>query len=146
MGQIGRPKENFNPWEGWYHEILDAYSVGKSDVEIRALIINRTERKSLCHELWERWLEEEEVFSETIKMGRILSEAWWTKQGRDGLWSDGEKETTKLNYVGWYMQMKNRFGWKDRQEQEVEHKGAVSWSFFEKTERDEADTITEETD
>jgi hypothetical protein len=71
---------------------------------------------ALCWRLWERWLKEEEEFSQTVKMGRLLSESWWEKTGREGLFSSGIPTETKLNYTGWYMNMRNRFGWKDKQD------------------------------
>ena len=49
-----------------------------------------------------------------------MCEAWWTEKGRSKL------EDPKFNHVLWYMQMKNRFKWRDRQE--VEHSGTVEGS------------------
>jgi len=114
--RAGRPKEEFEPWKNWQNDILKEYREGASDVEIRALIVEKKKRAYLSHDLWARWLEEEVQFSETVKMGRLLSEAWWTKKGRKGLETDSMQDTKKLNYTGWYMNMKNRFGWADKQE------------------------------
>lgn len=107
---VGRPKENIDLPEGWYNDVLNLYKVGASDVEIKALIYNT--RGSFSNDLWERWMNEEPEFSETIKVGKILSEAWWSKTGRTSL------ENKDFSYTGWYMNMKNRFGWKDKSEVE----------------------------
>ena len=52
------------------------------------------------------------------KKGLDLSQAWWEGKGRQNL------ENRDFNFVGWFMQMKNRFrhDWKDKHE--VEHTGA----------------------
>jgi hypothetical protein len=109
MKVSGRPKEGIEslPKE-WYKEVLELYTNGAADIEIFALIYKW--RGSFSNDLWARWMKEESQFSETIKIGRSLSESWWNKEGRTNL-----KEKS-FNYTGWYMNMKNRFGWTDRQD------------------------------
>jgi len=112
----GRPKSAIDLPENWQVEILKLYTDGASDVEVKAWIYQ--ERGSFSNDLWDRWLNEEVIFSETIKKGRLFSECWWEQKGRKGL------ENNKFNYTGWYMNMKNRFGWKDKQE--IQHSGEIT--------------------
>lgn len=113
---MARPKEELDLPDGWYNTVLALYKEGASDVEVKAWV--HEIRGSFSNDLWDRWIKEEEQFSETIKIGKILSEAWWSKKGRTSL------EKKDFSYVGWYMNMKNRFGWKDKQE--VEQSGGTS--------------------
>lgn len=118
---MARPKEELNLAEGWQYDVLELYKEGAADAEVKAFIYEL--RGSFSNDLWDRWLDEEEQFSETIKVGRLLSEAWWTRQGRKNL------AFKDFNYTGWYMNMKNRFGWKDKQEidQKTEHSGNIGF-------------------
>jgi hypothetical protein len=101
-------------WDGWYNDILDLFREGASDKEVRAFIVEKTLGATKCsYTLWDRWMEEEIEFSETIKTGRILSEGLFHKMGRLNL------ENKEFNYTGWYMQMKNRFGWMDKQHTDI---------------------------
>lgn len=111
----GRPKSGFNLNAGQLLQIQGLYAEGASDVEIKSLI--RGLRGSFSNDLWERWLKEEPKFSETIKAGQELSEVWWQKKGRINL------ENKEFSPTLWYMNMKNRFGWRDKQE--LEHSGEV---------------------
>lgn len=118
-----RPLSPFDLKEGWQLKVLQLYKIGASDVEIKALIYEQ--RGSFSNDLWNRWIEDEPQFSETIKVGKILSEAWWAKMGR------GNLENKDFNFTGWYMNMKNRFGWKDKQE--IEQSGGITIKFEEPT-------------
>ena len=104
----GRPLEVFDLPEGWHEQVLSLYEDGASDVEIKALIYEM--RGSFSNDLWDRWKKDEAVFSETIKAGKMLSNAWWERKGRRNL------DNKEFSYTGWYMNMKNRFGWADKQE------------------------------
>lgn len=103
----GRPLETFDLPEDWQIEVLQLYKQGASDVEVKAYIYEL--RGTFSNDLWVRWMEQEPEFSETIKIGKMFSESWWHKNGRTNL------SNRDFNYTGWYMNMKNRFGWKDNQ-------------------------------
>lgn len=118
MAKVGRPKEDTSIlWDGWDDDIIELYSEGASDVEIKALIYKM--KGSFSNDLWDRWLKEDEKFSETIKRGKLLSQSWWEKNGRSNL------KNKDFNYTGWYMNMKNRFGWADKTDNKTEHKGEI---------------------
>ena len=119
--EVGRPKEDLSSLpDEWYNDVLSLYKEGASDIEIKALIYEW--KGSFSNDLWQRWIDEEVQFSETIKMGKVLSEAWWSKKGRI------ELDNKEFSYTGWYMNMKNRFGWKDKQEIEQKISGNISYS------------------
>jgi hypothetical protein len=61
------------------------------------------------------WIGKHPEFSDSIKKGMELCEAWWEKQGRANL------NSKEFQAALWYMNMKNRFKWADKQQ--IEHSG-----------------------
>jgi len=115
----GRPKKELclleKITEGrWREDIIELYKRGASNVEVKAYLAETMGSFSEC--LWTRWMKDEQEFSETIKRGLMYSNAWWERQSRVNL------ENPKFNTANWFINMKNRFFWKDKQNVEMEVK------------------------
>lgn len=107
--KTGRPKKRLSDIPAhWKKIVIDEMSKGASIDEITTLL-------NISYQVYYRLLEEEPEFAETIKRGKQLSKAWWLREGRENLHSDPKTFSPTL----WYMNMKNRFGWCDRQETNV---------------------------
>jgi hypothetical protein len=105
----GRPKEDLSSLpEGWEGQLINMYSSGAADVEVMAWIA--MVRGSFSRDLWRRWLNEESVFSDIIEMGRMLSEAWWSKLGRENV------KNNQFNSIMFIWRTRNQFGWNDKGE------------------------------
>ena len=108
----GRPKITLDSFpKGWEDGIVDLSEVGASEMELRDYL------GGICHETWTRLIAEEPVFSEAIKRCRSKCQIWWERQGRLNLSSKDFSATL------WYMNMKNRFKWADKQEIDHTSKG-----------------------
>jgi len=107
---MARPKKTISDLpKNWKDKVIKLKKQGASDVEVRAEL-------DISQDLWERFIEEIKEFSLTIKRGDDLCKAWWEKHGRTNL------NNKEFNCVLWYMNMKNRFGWKDNNNLEVSGK------------------------
>ena len=99
--------------------IVEIMKDGASKIEVCADL-------DISFETLTQWTDEgssyyKKDFSEAIKKGQLLSQAWWESQGRTNL------KETKFNYTGWFMNVKNRFGkspvpWSDKQQLDVNAK------------------------
>lgn len=102
--KVGRPKIGLkNLPKGWKKTIIEAGTIGKGKIEFAvALGIG----KSTLYKL----LVDEPEFTETINVALEKSECWWREKGRKNI------ENKSFNSVLWYMNMKNRWHWSDKQE------------------------------
>lgn len=113
--RVGRPKDRPEKKleAGWRDRMIELASEGASDVEVRVML-------KISADLWYRWIEDEPEFSSTVKICRDLCETWWEKNGRK------MAAGAAGNSAVWIFNMKNRFGWRDKQE--VEHSGHISYA------------------
>jgi transcriptional regulator with XRE-family HTH domain len=68
-----------------------------------------------------RWEKAHPEFLEAKEIATAKSLLWWEKVGQQGLWNEnfGQGQGSKtLNATIWIFNMKNRFGWRDRQPDE----------------------------
>ena len=93
--------------------VIDLMKEGASQQEVLATL-------DISNDTFYRWKKENAEFSETIKRGIQLSQAWWEKKGRISL------DDRQFNSTLWYMNMKNRFSWADKKEIKEEVKKEVT--------------------
>ena len=119
MSKVGRPTK-YNP------KICDRlpsmFENGESVAEV-------CKELGISKQTFYRWEEEHTEFSDAKKEGIGRSEAWWNRLGREG--ASGEHA---INPTVWIFNMKNRFGWRDKQD--IEHSGGVKIAYLD---RDDAD-------
>ena len=119
MTERGRPLITLKDLpKDWESSIIELSKNGASIVELAVeLDISRNTLKALT--------ERNEHFLNTIKKCKRYCEAWWLSKGRT------ELENKDFSYTGWYMNMKNRFGWADKQENKNEnnHKGEIKINY-----------------
>jgi len=102
--KVGRPKiELKNLPKGWKKTIIEAGTIGKGKIEFAVAL-------GIGKDTLYRLIVDEPEFSEAIKKGMLLSECWWREKGRENL------DDKSFNSVLWYMNMKNRWHWSDKQE------------------------------
>lgn len=111
--RTGRPKITTAQFvDDWKEQTLALFAEGASMLEIYTTVLD------IDYDTFDRLRREDEEFSQTIKKGLQLSQAWWESNGR-------EIRDKDLNATLWYMNMKNRFGWADKQEIKQEMSGQL---------------------
>ena len=102
--------------------IKELMGEGASIVEVAAeLGISRETIYDWCNEDSPRFNQD---FSDTIKKGFELCQAWWERAGRLNL------DNKDFSYTGWFMNVKNRFHKEWRDKHEVEHSGEVKGTTY----------------
>lgn len=108
MKKKGRPKMTVNDLpDNWEETVIELSKEGASIVELAVEL-------DICRTTFYALTDRDEHFMDTIKKCKQYCEAWWIKKGRT------ELENKDFSYTGWYMNMKNRFNWTDRQETTLE--------------------------
>lgn len=82
---------------------LQQYAEGASDQEVAKELRIPMSR-------FKRLYSSDEHFRSVIDDGRGHALAWWMKEGRTNL------KNKQFSYVGWFQNMKNRYGWADKAE------------------------------
>lgn len=114
---VGRPKKTLDDIPSdWKESMLAAYSEGKSNVWVRARLLD-----CISDDLWYRFIEEEPEFSRTVKAGLSLSQAYWEDLSQDS----ASGTNTAGNATSLIFNMKNRFSDDWREKQEIEHTGTL---------------------
>lgn len=91
-------------------QVIDCMAEGMSKIETAGTI-------GITSETLYQWVQKYPEFSDAVKLGVELSNTWWERKGRINL------ENKDFNATLFYMNMKNRFKWADRQETDVTSKG-----------------------
>jgi len=98
----------------WQVKMMELSAQGYGDIHLRNKCLGH-----ICHETWQRLIDEDPIFSETVRKCRELCQIWWEEIGMK--MSDGTQE--KGNSSVWALNMNNRFGWRGKQE--VAHSGEI---------------------
>ena len=89
--------------DNWAQVLIEEYKQGASDVEVASAL-------NITMDTFQKQYKEVQLFRQLTDLGRMLSSAWWVKQGRLNLQNRG------FNTPLWTFNMKNRFGWAERSE------------------------------
>ncbi len=82
----------------------------------------------VCRDTIYEWEKKHPEFFDTIKLGVELSRLFWEGKGVDTLLYT-QKSGKRIEATTWIFNMKNRFGWKDKQEVEIGNKGDETFKF-----------------
>ncbi len=83
------------------------FANGESVAEVAAVL-------GVSRQAFYDWVDKYPDFAEAYEDGKSLSEAWWTKLGRVG--AAGK---VGIQPTVWIFNMKNRFDWRDKVDQQI---------------------------
>jgi hypothetical protein len=95
--------------QGWVNTIYDAYGKGCSDAEI-------IKELKITASMFQQFYDTFPLFAEVVNKGRTDSKAWWEGLGRRKI----EKANGDLNVPLYLAFMKNKFGWKDKPDDDAD--------------------------
>lgn len=98
MADVGRPTKYES---SMCYQVIEHMSKGASKCEVAAEL-------GVTEGTLYNWQNSNDEFLEAIKIGEEKSKAWWLKQGRINL------ENKDFSAALWYMNLKNRHGWRDK--------------------------------
>lgn len=116
MSNAGRPQIKLSDLpDDWENKIIELSNEGASITEIACFLeISKNTLTALT--------ERNPDFLIAIKRCKLLCETWWEKKGRT------EMENKDFNSTLWYMNMRNRFGWADKQINENKNESTLNIS------------------
>ena len=109
---VGRPAVVLDDLIPNWRDVMHAiYGDGGSDAEVKVALAIPPAR-AMSNDLFDALQKREPLFSEAVKEGRLLAEAWWAAAGQRGIFLG--KDFNATTYI---FNKKNRFhNWKDKQE------------------------------
>lgn len=112
---VGRPPVTVEDLpEDWKDRMILMAADGYSEVEMRReLCLVHGPKPSTILKLWYRLKEKDVEFRETLNVCKPLIEAWWVTAGRTSI------NRQFFQHQMWLINMKNRFGWKDKTDVEI---------------------------
>jgi hypothetical protein len=100
MSKRGRPTK-YNP--AMCEQLIELMRKGLSRTAVAA-------KFDVTRETLNEWAKAHPEFSDALQLGETQSQAWWEQQAIDNLCNP------HFQTGSWYANMKNRFGWRDRNE------------------------------
>lgn len=97
--------------KGWEDTILSLYKEGAGDPEVASAL-------RITMAMFDRFYQGYAIFEEYVNKGRSDARAWYERVGRNGL----IKSNGDLNHQLWFLIMKNRYGWKDKMDEDDHNK------------------------
>jgi hypothetical protein len=91
--------------EGWQQMARDAAQEGAGTLKISALL-------GITRDRWQTLHKDYEEFRQVMDECKMLSQIWWEEHGQRMATGECDKGSAAV----WIFNMKNRYGWRDKQE------------------------------